>query len=295
MIRQLCVVWCGLWVGALNAAEPRYELLVAGSLSDNIVVFDLQTHSDRVLAKLANGSQPRALIVSPAGDIVVGLRGNEKNLVQLVPANPRRPEDLQVARPISDSIGRFGPGMLAVDSRGSILVAGDTRRDIQRTRLSDSGRNLAAIPARRANTYGLAIREDTLFVSEFFQDTILSIDLSADPPTPRVLIDRSEHLDRPCALAVGHNGHLFVASVRNDRIQEFDAETGRFLGTFLDVNYLGTRGVHNLLYVQRIGHYFLSSGDTVFELDRDGSLLNRYASPALKGAHGLAFRRVSEN
>lgn len=295
MIRQLCVIWWGLWAGAVAAAEPRYELLVAGSLSDNVVAFDLQTNSDRVIAKLANGSRPRALAVSTAGEIVVGLRGNRTHLIKLVPPKPRRSGKILVAQAISLGIGRYGPGMIAADPRGGVLVGGDDQRHIIRIAMADIGALTTTIPARRANTFGLTVHENTLYVSEYFQGNILRFDLTADPPTPQVLIRQSEHLDRPCGLAIGHNGHLFIASMRNDFIQEFDARTGRFVGTFLNVNYLGTSGVHDLQYDPRVGRYFLSSGDAVFEIERDGSLRNRYESPALKGARGIACRLVVED
>lgn len=294
MFRSLCLVGCIFAAGMSADAQSRYELLVAGSLSDNVVAFNLDTAADRVVAKLANGSQPRALAISDAGEIVVALRGNEKQLVQLVPRNPKRPQGVLVAQPISTSIGRFGAGMIAFDARGRLLVAADTERNVRRLQIGSDHAHQTLSTGRRANTFGLAVHDQAVFVSEYFQKSIVRIDFTADPPTSRVLVDRSEHLDRPCGLTIGHNGHLFVSSLQNDFVQEFDPHSGQFLGTFLDVKTLGTARMNDLLYDRRIEHYFLSSGDVVFELDRDGSLRNRYESPALKDAHGLALRAVRE-
>ncbi len=292
MFRLCCLIWLGISAGLMQADEPRYELLVAGGLSDNVVAFDLETGADRVVAKLANGSQPRGLAASATGKIVVGLRGHERNLVQLVPRNSSRPQGVLVTHPLTAAIGRFGPGMVAFGPRGHALVACDTERCVRRVTPDSAEPTELLIAGRRANTFGVAVQGHTLFVTEYFQKSILSIDLNADPPVPRLLVDRSEHLDRPCGLTIGHNGHLFVSSLQNDFVQEFDPDNGQFLGTFLDVKSLGTARVHNLIYSDRIGHYFLSSGDVVFELDQDGSLLDRYTSPALRDAQGLACRPV---
>ncbi|MBX3451824.1 MAG: hypothetical protein KF777_19860 [Planctomycetaceae bacterium] len=286
------IAWLGFWTTSLPAAEPRYELLVAGSGSDNIVAFDLTTGVDRVVAKLANDSRPRALATNATGKIVVGLRGNDRNMVELIPRRARRPEGVLVAREVSGPIGRFGPGMLDLNDRDEVLVACDTERVVRRVGLA-TGETIETIATgRKANAFGLAVSDGSLFVGEYFQKNILRVDLSADPPAARSLVQHSPALDRPCCLTIGHNGHLFAANLENDLVQEFDARTGRFVRTFLDVSSLGARRAHDLLYDDRLERYFLSSGDAVFEIGRDGSLIDKYQSPSLKEAQGLACRIV---
>ncbi len=295
MPMRLCLITLlGISTSWAAAAEPRYELLVAGSGSDNIVAFDLADGADRVVAKLANGSQPRSLAITTAGDVFVGLRGNSRNVVPLVPRRPRRPHGVLVPVTGASQIGRFGPGTIAIDARGRLLVAADTERVVQRFHVETLELLDTITTGRKANVMGLAIHDDVLFVGEYFQKSVVRVNLLADPVETTVLIDRSEHLDRPSGMTIGHNGHLFIANLQNDFVQEFQASNGRFVRTFLDVKSLGTSRVHDLTYERQLERYFLTSGDAVFEVGSDGGLQARYESPALRDAYGMVCRVLAE-
>lgn len=284
-----------LLLGALNrsaAGDVRQELIVAGSGSDNIVRFDLTTGEATVIARLANGSKPWALAADAQGELFVGLRGNGKNVVQLKRHRPLESGGALTADDVTPRIGRYGPGKMAFDSRGLLNVAADTERAIQRYDV-ERRKLVETIPTgRKANILGLAIANDSLFAAEYFQGSVLRIDLAADPASSSSLIAGSERLDRPYGLAVGRPGRLFVTNLGSDLVQEFDLRTGRFMRTFLDVKTLGASGVHDLLYDAVGDRYFLTSGDTVYELCPEGSLIARYESPALANAQGIVCRLV---
>lgn len=99
----------------VSLARSNPQLLVAGSGSHNIVRFDLKTGESTVVAKLANGSRARSLAVNKAGEIFVGLRGNELNVVKLVPYRSTQPDGPLVAQKVTGRIGRFGPSLMAFD------------------------------------------------------------------------------------------------------------------------------------------------------------------------------------
>ena len=75
------------------------------------------------------------------GEVFVGLRGNKKNIVRLVPGRDAAGPLLAVD--MTEAIGRFGPGLMAFDRRGLLNVAGGTQRAIQRYDVA-TGRHVVA-------------------------------------------------------------------------------------------------------------------------------------------------------
>jgi len=276
----------GGW-GSLMLPEPGLQLLVAGNDSDNIVRFDLSSGESTVVAKLATGSQPWAVAVSPAGQIFVGLRGGKKNIVKLVANTTGNTDQPLLATDVTDSIGRFGPGLMKFDHRGILNVAGDTERAVLRYDVA-TGTLVESLRLRSANLMGLTVNGDSLYAAEYFQKTILRFNLASDPPQGEKFVDHSSELDRPHGMTIGHNGNLIVSNLRNGLLQEYHRETQRFVRTFLDARTIAVSAVKDLHFEPRINHYLLTSGDTVYELSTDGALLARYHTDALRGAVGMA-------
>lgn len=264
------------------------QLLVVGNNSDNIVRFDLATGKATVIAKLATGSRPWSIAVSPVGDVFVGLHGNKKNVVRLTPGSSGTPDGPLVAVDVTNTIGRFGPGLMAFDQHGLLVVAGDTNRAVLRYDVK-TGKLVETMRLRAANLVGLTLHGNSVYAAEYFQKTILRFDLSADPPSGEKFIYKSDRLNRAHGMTIGHNGNLFVSNLKNSLVQEFDIETGEFIKTFLNVHSIGGSAVKDLHFDPGHGQYFLTSGDAVYVVSSDGALLARHQSAALSGAVAVAI------
>jgi hypothetical protein len=276
----------GAW-GSLVLPEPIH-LLVVGNKSDNVIQFELADGRSTVLAKLATGSQPWGLAVNRQGEIFVGLRGGNKNIVRLVAGSTGDTTGPLVASDLTERIGRFGPGLMAFDRRGLLNVAADTQRSVHRYDAS-SGRLVESLRLRSANLMGLTVVGDSVFAAENFQKSIVKFNLMADPPAGELFVNKSDHLDHAHGMTIGHNGNLYVSNLRNGLIQEFNIKTGGFVRTLIDVHTLGGGPVKALQYEPRLGRYFVTSDDSVYEVAPDGALTSRFQSEALSGAMGIAM------
>ena len=274
--------------GAVQRATAD-SIVVIGHHSNNVVKFDLDTGEAQVIAKLANGSRPRGVAISPAQEIFISLMGAKKNVVKLVPSRPDLGPVPMIAVDVTPQIGRYGPGQLAFDADGALVVAGDTERAIQRYN-AETGELIESLKSNhKANLVGLTVSGKNVLAAEYFQKTVLQFSLSDDPPTSTALVSRSERLDRPHGMSVGHNDNLFVSSLRNDLIEEYDRQTGEFIGTFLDVKSIGGSRVNDLVYSPTLERYFVASGDTVYELSTSGELLAVFKNDSLLNARGIAL------
>ncbi|MFN0198437.1 MAG: hypothetical protein ACKVT0_16955 [Planctomycetaceae bacterium] len=257
------------------------SIWVSGTKSDNIVKFDLNSGEVTVVARLPNGSRPRALAIDAKGQVFVGLNGNKKNIVKLVPGRPNLVDGPLVAVDLTAQIGRFGPGLMAFDRNGLLNVAGDTERMILRYNVETGEAVDPLRTSRRANLVGLTVQDDTVFVAEYFQKKVLRIDTGTMPVQAAILINGEGMLDRPHGMTIGHSNNLFVSNLQDDRVVEANPQTGEIVGVFMDVKTIGARGVSDLRYSRELDHYFITSGDTVYELASDGSLIARFTNPSL--------------
>ncbi len=263
------------------AAGP--SVVIAGYDSDNVVRFDLTTGSWTEIAQLPKGSQPRGITVGDSGEIYVGLHGGKKNLVKLVPG-----KDSTQMTDVTESIGRFGPGIL-VAGQGKIWAAGDTDRVIYRINPTSGQVEAPEQYRNRYNFVGLAASGDVLYAAEYFQRSIMRYDLKADAAAGDRFINKSPHLNRPVGLTLGHNGNLFVANGLEPTIVEFDIKTGEYIRTFINLGMGGKEGIHGVIYVAETKHYYIASGSSLYEADEQGNLTASYNSPALKKAYGIAL------
>lgn len=259
------------------------SVVIAGYDSDNVVKFDLTTGSWTEIAQLPKGSQPRGITVGESGEIFVGLHGGKKNLVKLVPG-----QDSTQMTDVTESIGRFGPGIL-VAGQGKIWAAGDTDRVIYRIDPSSGQVEAPKQYRNRYNLVGLAASGDVLYAAEYFQRSIMRYDLKAETAAGDRFINKSPHLNRPVGLAIGHNGNLFVANGLEPTIVEFDSKTGEYVSTFVNLGMGGKEGIHGILYVPETKRYYIATGSTLYETDQAGNVTASYNSPALKKAYGIAL------
>ena len=269
---------------------PALEaLLVAGNGSDNVVQFDLATGQWTELARLPEGTRPRGIAVGNNGEIFLGLDGGKKNLAQLVPG-----DGSAQLKDVTAPIGRFGPGMI-VFSNGRIWAAGDTERVIH---LIDPATGEVSTPPQfrnLANLVGLAADGKTLYAAEYFQRSILRYDLGTEAKPAVRLVDRDPHLNRPVALAIGHNGNLYVGNGLEPTVVEFNLKSGEFIRTLVNLGAGGKDGIYGIVYVPATRRYYIASGSNLYEVDIDGNLLATYNSPALKKAYGIALLRPGSN
>ena len=63
--------------------------------------------------------------------------------------------------------------------------------------------------------------------------------MSSVPGTGSTFISNGGLLNQPIGMTIGHTGNLFVSNLRSPFIQEFDINSGAFLGTLLDVRTIG--------------------------------------------------------
>lgn len=267
---------------SIHAASPPM-ILVAGYESDNVVQFDLVSGQWSELVRLPQGSQPRGVAVSGSGEVFLGLHGGGKNVVRLVPGD----EGAKV-QPVTQAVGRFGPGFM-LPSGGSLWVAGDTDRVIHQIDPATGSINTPPQVKSKANLVGLAAHGSSLFVAEYFQRSILRYDTTASPMTSERFIDKSEHLERPIGMTIGHNGNLYIANGLRPTIVEYDVNTGAFVRVLADLGAAGQPGIHAVLYAPDVQRYYVATGSDVHEISPEGTLIASYNSPALKKAYGMAF------
>ncbi len=293
-IRLLCfTLLCSPCVVSL-ASDPRHEIFVAGRSSDNVVHIDLTTGKTSVIATLPKGSQPSWLVENAQGRLFVGLRGKAKNIVELVPKADPQPGEEFTPTDVTPQIGKYGPGMLAFDSQGRLYVAGDSERVVHRYDVTKRALLDSLDTTRGVNVVGLVIQDDVLFLAEYFQKSILRINLVADPLLSEPLVSRSPQLTRPVGMSLGHNQQLLVLDVDRDAVQEFDAETGGFIATRFHASDFGTKHLHGLIYSKALARYFVATDDVVLELQIDGRIVARHQSPDLREPAGMVIRALTK-
>ena len=269
-----------------RAQAGSFSIVVAGFSSDNIVKFDLSTGQREIVARLGINDSPRGIAVDPSGVIHVSLRGGAQNVVRLVP-HPNDDHQL-VAEDLTPSIGNFGPGLISFHRSGDLFVAGDASRVVFRYD-ANTGKQIDSFTLTGCcNMVGLTLENDSIYVAEYFQRRILRFDVSASPVTGATFVPATNNLNRPLGMTIGHNGNLMVANDAGRRIQEFEIGTGNYLGEFIDLSTVGVSIAREIHYAPRLNSYFVSSGDAVYQFDTQGTLMQTLASPALRGAYGIA-------
>lgn len=271
-----------------NVSAGPY-LLVNGPFT--VVKFDLAT-GDSSLVSVFEDQETflRNILVGDDGDIFVSTFGRNKNVVKL---EPFPGTDLRIPVDFTPSIGNFGPAQMAFYD-GDLFAAGDRSRAVFRYD-GQTGEEISQIaPPSTGNIRGMTIGGDYLYFAEIFQDRISRFDLTTDPPSGGVFINAPFNPDEPYSLVVGHNGNLFVGSRNQTVIQEFNINTGAFVGTLVDLQDFGVvpsiDGTY-FTYAPELDNYFATfSGGVVYQFDTSGELVTTFESPLLfNSARGMAF------
>lgn len=297
-----------LWLGTLVAAmvwthktiaievdsspEGSPAIYVAGADSDNIVKFDYLTGEAQVAVQLPSGAHPRGLALDGDGAMYIATLGADKNILKATP-KPDAP-DAYSLRPLTQSIGNFGPGFLQFHDSGDLIAGGDQFRAILRID-PETGEITNRYPASGCcNNVGILVDGDVVYSAETLQDKIYRVNLSDDPVRSSLVVDRSSRVARPVGMTIGHNGNLFIANNEDALIQEFDPLTGAFLGTFIDLSTVGGSPTiefgSDIHFEPSVNRYFATSTeDAIYEFDIQGNLIRTLQSPLLEYGRQLAF------
>lgn len=267
-------------------AVSASSILVAGYGSDNVVQFDPGTGRWSEIARLPQGAHPRGIAVGHGDEIYLGLMGLHKNVVRLTLNGSPQIKD------VTGSIGRYGPGIIAFEN-GKLWAAGDTTRKICQI---DPQTGAVSSPPQYEGHYnivGLAADGGTLYAAEYFHRGILRYNPTTRGPDVDCLVSESPYLSRPVGMTIGRDGNLYVANALKPTVIEFDARTGSFIRTFINLGAAGIDGIKGIVYAPDEQRYYLASGSDVFEADTNGNIVATYSSPALKDAYGITILQTS--
>lgn len=288
IIRLTLGIFTALLSFAEVAATAGPYILVNGP--SKVVKFDLATGEASLYADFGSpDSFLRNIVVREDGEVFVSTFGRNQNVVRLV---EQAGVDYLVPEDFTPSIGGFGPAQMAFHN-GDLYAAGDRSRAVIRYD-GVTGAEIERIAApSTGNIRGMTIGGDHLYYAEIFQDRISRFDLTTSPPSGGNFFQSFAYLDEPYSLEIGHTGNLFVGSRANTGIQEFDIESGEFIGTFvnlLDFDPTITQTGTYFTYSRELDSYFATSaGGKVYQFDSEGTLLQTLQSELLAGsARGIA-------
>jgi len=260
-------------------------LLVNGQTSQNAIRFDLTTGASSLYAQYNFGAAPRNLARDAYGNIYSSLNGGAMNIVKFV-SQPGT--NVLATTDFTATVHRDGPGQIQFYN-GVLYAAGDESRVIYQYN-GETGVQIGQFAAPNSgNIRAMAISGSTLYYEEIFQNTAHAFDLTQNPPTGSTLFQNSPNLARASNMTVGPLGNLVFANANSPLLQEYDSQTGAFLGTLADVSTFDSSltGSWDVLYSPVLQNYFVSAKNEVFRLDVHGVLLQTYTSSLLTAATGL--------
>ena len=272
-----CVL--SLFVGVTARSEI---VLVAASGSDNIAAFDLATGRSEIFLQLPpdQGHNPRGIVVAPDGSVFISNSGGNESVYRIVPG----PEGFEF-RYFAGPFERFGPGHLAIDGNGNLLVAGDDQDRVFRYDI-DSGQLLDSFASGGGNVMGLALDGDTLYISEIFQSTIQRFDLSTIPAQGADFINDGR-MERVFGITLGHNNNLLVSDTDTPLIYEYSLATRQFLGNFINLEDVGVNSTSDIKYSPESNTYLIPHEQGLFQFDTSGDLVANLSHPAFSGGRAV--------
>jgi hypothetical protein len=179
--------------------------------------------------------------------------------------------------------GSYGPGNLRY-SDGEILVTGDTAGSGSTYRYDvDTGALISSFRYSGTTTVlGLHVEGDEVWVAGYFSGTIVRYDISSTTATSSLV--STALATRSRAITRGHNGNFFVADADSAYLYEYDEGSGANVGTF--ATFSGGQG--DLWYDDVSNTYFVTSSNTVWQLDTSGSVVNSWTHAAMGTVTGIA-------
>lgn len=274
-------------LAAAGAAQAA-ELLVVGVGLNNVVRFDIDSGAASLYGNFPEGahSYPRELAMDDHGRVYASTQLRNRNIVKFVPQSG---SDVMQAVDFTASVGSFGPGEIQF-YQGDLYAAGDSTRQIIRFD-GETGAEIEHFGVTNSfNIRGMVIDGDSLYYAEIFQERVRMMDLTQSPPTGGTFLTDPLNLNEPLAMAIGAGGNLFITNRASSLVQEFDINTGLFVGTLVDLNVLNPaffEGQADVIYDAALNNYFVSAGNKVFRLSAGGDLLQTYQSDLLVSAYGL--------
>ena len=280
----------------LNSNSPIARgayLLVAGKTSNNVVRFDVDTGAADVYATFSIPSSARDLELDENGQLYSSTSQGHQNVVTFVPQGRF---GMLSSIDFTPDIDGFGPGQIQFYN-GDLYAAGDASRAIIQYH-GDTGAEIRRFSVTQSfNIRGMTIADDKLYYAEIFQERIRRMDLTQSPPTGGTFITDTTNLNEPMDMIVGGNGNLFVTNRASTLIQEYDIDTGAFVGTFSNLqsfNAAAVPGDTGIAFDPALNNYLFASGNSVYRVSAAGTLLQTYQSPFLSGAYGLVVVPVPE-
>ena len=273
---------------AASAARAAY-LLVVGAGSNNVVRFDIATGASSLYGNFPSSgghSFPRELAMDDQGQVYASTAMRNRNVVKFV---PQVGTDVKTAIDFTATLGEFGPGEMQF-YQGDLYVAGGRDRGIVQFD-GQTGVEISRFSVTTSfNIRSLVIDGDDLYYAEIFQERVRKMDLTQSPPTGGTFLTDVTNLNEPIAMAVGGNSNLFITNRAGTLVQEFDIDTGAFVGTFVDLHALNPAFFAqdaDVVYDAALNNYFVSAGNSVFRLSPEGALLQTYQSDLLINAYGI--------
>lgn len=179
--------------------------------------------------------------------------------------------------------GSYGPGNLRY-SDGELFVTGDTagsgstyRYDVATGALVGSLRYSGT-----TTVLGLHVEGDSVWVAGYFSGTLVRYDISSSTTTSSLVA--SSLATRSRGVTRGHNGNFFVADADSAELYEYDDATGARLGRF--GSFTGGQG--DIWYDDVSNTYFVTSSQTIWQLDSSGSVVNSWTDPDMGTVTGIA-------
>ena len=290
IVKRLSTALLSLVIVSIGSAAANAEyLLVTDELLDRVVRFDITTGASNLFATYPIPSSARALAVDGQGNVYSSTHTGHENVVKFI---PQPGTDVLTAVDFTAKIGDFGPGQIQF-YKGDLYVAGGSTAEVRQFN------GVTGAPVRQFSVTGssrflaMTIAEDKLYYAELFQDRVRKMDLTQNPPTGGTLLLDLNRLSDPIVLTIGGNGHLFVVGQTTGNIQEYNAETGAFVRTFVDQSVFGIPEGYaidkGMVYDAASDTYFVSVRDTIYRFDSQGALLSTYQSDLLRRGYGMVI------
>lgn len=272
------VAGVGAALTGCDSVATRAELLVAGTGSDRVLVYDLESGNrlDSLRVDDAGFFQPRGVAAGPDGSVYVGVTSgsNEDAVVRFerVTGNIET-----VVRPNSGRVIR--PEGLAFGPEGDLYVSS---RNLGRVQTFDGSsdafiQSAAVIFEPRGLTFGPT--DGLLYVIS--GNEVRRFDRTARVDLGAFVAAGSGGLRTDTAssdLTFGPDGNLYVSSAGTDSVLRYDGETGAFLDEFIPAGSGGLDNPVGLAFGPRGRLYVASrSTDSVLRYDgRTGQFIDQF-------------------
>ena len=151
---------------------------------------------------------------------------------------------------------------------------------------------LGTLPALASPTNGFQAG-DVLLVTSYQTDEVLQYDAQTGASQGAFVTTGAGGLDAPTGIAIGPDGHVYVASSLTNEVMRYDGETGAFMDTFVSAGLGGLNAPEAITFGPN-GDLFVSSNlshNVLRYAGGSGGFLGVFAesTPNLSNPSGLTF------